>query len=110
MDLANNLISQLEYVDEASDEDIAKYNKILITIKSKLYQLRACMTSADKSPEDVKKYATTIIIVGILKKTVWQTVGSSLSDKQGLDMAYSSRLNLYYDGNTIIYIYIYTYR
>jgi hypothetical protein len=67
MDLANNLRSQLEYVDEASDEDIAKYNKIRITIKSKLDQLRACMTSAGKSPENVKNYAPTIIIVGILK-------------------------------------------
>jgi hypothetical protein len=58
MHLVNILVSQLESVDEAGDEDIAKYNKILITIKSKQYQLRAFMQSADKSPENVNKYTT----------------------------------------------------
>jgi hypothetical protein len=57
MDLANNLRSQLESVGEANDEDIAKYNKNLITMKSQQYQLRAFMTSADKSPENLKKYS-----------------------------------------------------
>jgi hypothetical protein len=49
IDLANNLVSQLESVNEASDEDIAKYNKTLITMKSQHYQLRAFMHSADES-------------------------------------------------------------
>ena len=43
-------------------------------------------------------------LIRLLNKPLWQTVGSSLSDKEGLDMAYSSHQNLQYDGNTKLYI------
>jgi hypothetical protein len=69
MELINNLISQLESVDEANDEYIAKYTKNLITIKSQQSQLRAFMTSADKSPESCRKSSKLKNeLIGILKK------------------------------------------
>jgi hypothetical protein len=43
-------------------------------------------------------------LIKILNKSQWQTIGSPLSDTEGLDMAYSNNQTLYYDGNHKLYI------
>ena len=42
-------------------------------------------------------------LIKLLNQSQWQTIGSLLSDKEGLDRAYTNNQNLRYDGNQKIY-------
>jgi hypothetical protein len=69
MIVADNMVSQLSSIEDASAEDIAKYNTLQLTVLSKQYHLHAFMKSADKSVENGKTYATIKEeLIGILKK------------------------------------------
>jgi hypothetical protein len=63
--------SQLSSIEDVSDEEIANYNNLQITLLAKQLQLRAFMKSADKSVENSKTYGTLKHeFIDILKKPV----------------------------------------